>query len=150
MSGWDGYDKWKWVQNSQVSTFFSFFSFSLVLNISSQLPLSVCVSLSWCVHARLVEVLGHRVVEIHSYDKPVSELHIQKMYRIEVKTTTGLSLPLSSSSYVCMCVRNTSQSTVICVMKCIELYIVHSSDVLYNRRYARKRWNWMRMKLSYQ
>ncbi|CAI8053204.1 Ubiquitin carboxyl-terminal hydrolase 7 [Geodia barretti] len=32
---------------------------------------------------RLVEVLGHRVVEIHSYDKPVSELHTQKMYRIE-------------------------------------------------------------------
>jgi ubiquitin carboxyl-terminal hydrolase 7 len=30
-----------------------------------------------------VEVLGHRVVEIHSYDKPVSELHTQKMYRIE-------------------------------------------------------------------
>ena len=95
------------------------------------------------------------MVEIHSYDKPVSELHTQKMYRIEVRVTTGISLPLTSS-YVCVCVHNTSQSTVIIMLyslRSVWSYIVHSttfSDVLYNRRYVRKRWNWTRMKLSYQ
>jgi ubiquitin carboxyl-terminal hydrolase 7 len=32
---------------------------------------------------RLVEVLAHRIVEIHDYDKLVSELQIQRIYRIE-------------------------------------------------------------------
>ena len=38
-----------------------------------------------CCVCRLLEVLAHRIVEIHDYEKPVSELYTQKVYRIEVK-----------------------------------------------------------------
>jgi len=35
-------------------------------------------------HLRLLEVMTHRVVDIHATDKPVSDLYPQKLYRVEV------------------------------------------------------------------
>ena len=34
---------------------------------------------------RLLEVMTHRIVDIHPPDKPVAELFSQKMYRVEVQ-----------------------------------------------------------------
>ena len=36
------------------------------------------------VPVRLVEVMGNRIIDLHSRDKPVAELLSQKLYRIEV------------------------------------------------------------------
>ena len=33
---------------------------------------------------RLLEVMTHRIVDVHSTDKPVTDLYQQKLYRIEV------------------------------------------------------------------
>ena len=65
------------------------------------------------------------MVEIHSYDKPVSELHTQKMYRIEVKATTGfLSLSPPPLTYVCVYVIHPKVLSYVCY----EVYrAIHSS-----------------------
>ena len=57
---------------------------SLLLH-SSTVTDSVCVCVCVCVVCRLLEILAHRIVEIHDYEKPVSELYTQKIYRIEVR-----------------------------------------------------------------
>jgi len=33
---------------------------------------------------RLLEVMTHRIVDVHPTDKPVTDLYQQKLYRIEV------------------------------------------------------------------
>ncbi len=60
-------------------------------------------SLIICFVIRMLEIMGCRIVDIYSYDKPVSELVSQKTYRIEVNTVNvkifDLQWVVSSEKY---------------------------------------------------
>lgn len=52
---------------------------------------------------RLVEVMTHRIIEIHPFDKPVSELYVQRIYRVEVSHYLTMGITRHNIVYLSMC-----------------------------------------------